>query len=36
MAKARKAYEDFFLLWKEADVELPVLVEAKREYEKLK
>ena len=35
-AKARKAYEDFFLVWKEADVDLPVLIEARREYEKLK
>ncbi len=33
IAKGRKAYEDFFLLWKEADVELPVLIEARREYE---
>jgi tetratricopeptide (TPR) repeat protein len=31
--KARKAYEDFFLLWKQADVELPVLIEARKEYE---
>ncbi len=36
VAKGRKAYENFFLLWKEADVELPVLIEAKREYERLK
>ncbi len=36
VAKGRKAYEDFFLLWKEADVDLPVLIEAKREYERLK
>jgi hypothetical protein len=34
--KARKTYEEFFLLWKDADVDLPVLIEAKREYEKLK
>ncbi len=34
--KARKAYEDFFSLWKDADAELPVLIEAKKEYEKLK
>lgn len=26
-------YEDFFLLWKQADVELPVLIEARKEYE---
>jgi serine/threonine protein kinase/tetratricopeptide (TPR) repeat protein len=35
-AKARKAYEDFFALWKDADGDIPVLLEAKREYEKLK
>lgn len=34
--KSRKAYEDFFLLWKDADAELPVLIEAKKEYERLK
>jgi eukaryotic-like serine/threonine-protein kinase len=36
LTRARKAYEDFFLLWKEADSDLPILTEAKREYEKLK
>ena len=35
-AKARKAYEDFFALWKDADGDIPVLLEAKKEYEKLK
>jgi serine/threonine protein kinase/tetratricopeptide (TPR) repeat protein len=35
-ARARKAYEDFFALWKDADAELPMLIEAKRDYEKLK
>src|SRR5258705_14012581 len=35
-AKARRAYQDFFALWKDADPENPVLIEAKREYEKLK
>ena len=34
--KARKAYEDFFALWKDADADLPVLIEAKKEYEKLR
>jgi eukaryotic-like serine/threonine-protein kinase len=34
--KARKAYEDFFALWKDADTDIPVLIEAKKEYEKLK
>ncbi len=36
VTKSRKAYEDFFLLWKDADAELPVLIEAKKEYERLK
>ncbi len=35
-AKARKAYQDFFALWKDADPDLSVLIEAKKEYEKLK
>jgi len=34
-AKARKAYQDFFALWKDADPDLPTLQEARREYEKL-
>ncbi len=34
--KAHKAYDDFFALWKDADADLPVLIEAKKEYEKLK
>jgi serine/threonine protein kinase/Tfp pilus assembly protein PilF len=36
MAKARKAYEDFFALWKDADTDLTILNEAKKEYENLK
>jgi len=35
-AKARKAYQDFFALWKYADNDIPLLIEAKKEYEKLK
>ena len=35
-AKARKAYQDFFALWKDADPDNPILIEAKKEYEKLK
>jgi len=35
VAKGRTAYENFFQLWKDADVELPILIEAKREYERL-
>jgi serine/threonine protein kinase/Flp pilus assembly protein TadD len=33
---ARKAYQDFFTLWKDADATLPALVAARAEYEKLK
>jgi eukaryotic-like serine/threonine-protein kinase len=35
-AKAQKSYQEFFALWKEADADLPVLIEAKKEYEKVK
>jgi len=35
MAKARKAYQDFFALWKSADADIPALKEAKTEYAKL-
>ncbi len=35
-AKARLAYQDFFALWKDADADVPVLVQAKAEYAKLK
>jgi eukaryotic-like serine/threonine-protein kinase len=34
--KARHAYEDFFAIWKTADADLPILQEARHEYEKLK
>ena len=34
--KARKAYQDFFTLWKDADQDLPILIQAKKEYEQLK
>ncbi len=34
LAKSRAAYEDFFKMWKSADADLPILIEAKREYEK--
>jgi eukaryotic-like serine/threonine-protein kinase len=33
-ARARQAYEDFFELWKDADPDIPILIEAKKEYEK--
>ena len=31
-ANAKKAYEAFFTTWKDADADLPMLVEAKKEY----
>jgi len=34
--KARAAYEDFFALWRDADLDVPVLIAAKAEYAKLK
>jgi serine/threonine protein kinase/tetratricopeptide (TPR) repeat protein len=36
LAQARKSYQDFFTLWKDADQDLSVLTEAKREFERLK
>jgi tetratricopeptide (TPR) repeat protein len=35
-AKARTAYQDFFSVWKDSDPDVPILKEAKAEYEKLK
>jgi predicted Zn-dependent protease len=35
-SNARKEYQDFLALWKDADADLPVLGEAKKEYEGLK
>ena len=35
-AKAKAAYQEFFAIWKDADADLPVLIEAKAEYSKLK
>ena len=34
--QSRKSYQDFFALWKDADADLPVLIKAKKEYEKVK
>ena len=34
--KARKSYQDFFALWKDADQDIPILIKAKKEYEQLK
>ncbi len=36
VTKSRQQYEAFFALWAGADADLPVLSEARREYEKLK
>jgi serine/threonine protein kinase/tetratricopeptide (TPR) repeat protein len=33
--RARKAYQDLFALWKDADKDIPVLIEAKKEYDQL-
>ena len=34
-AKARIAYQDFFTVWKDADLDIPILKEARAEYAKL-
>ena len=34
-AQARAAYQDFFMLWKDADPDIPILKQAKAEYAKL-
>jgi hypothetical protein len=34
-AKAKTAYQDFFVLWKDADSDIPILKQAKAEYAKL-
>ena len=34
-AKSRTAYNDFFTLWKDADPNIPVLLQAKSEFAKL-
>ena len=35
-AKAKHSYETFLQLWKDADADLPILIEAKKEYEKVR
>jgi eukaryotic-like serine/threonine-protein kinase len=35
-AKARAAYQDFLALWKDADPDIPILIQAKAEYAELK
>jgi hypothetical protein len=36
LAKARTAYQEFFALWKDADRDIPILKQAKREYADLR
>ncbi|MEK6302165.1 MAG: protein kinase [Acidobacteriota bacterium] len=36
VAGSRKAYQDFLALWKDADADLPILIEVKKEYARLK
>jgi hypothetical protein len=33
--KARAAYQDFLTIWKDADPDLPILIQAKAEYPRL-
>jgi eukaryotic-like serine/threonine-protein kinase len=33
--KSRRAYQDFLALWKDADPDVPILIEAKAEYARL-
>ena len=35
-AKAKAAYEEFLVPWKDADLDIPILIAAKAEYAKLK
>jgi serine/threonine protein kinase/predicted Zn-dependent protease len=35
VAGSRQAYEDFFAFWKDADPDIPILQDAKREYQRL-
>ena len=35
LAQARTAYQVFFAIWKDADPDLPILKQAKAEYERL-
>jgi hypothetical protein len=34
-ADARKAYEEAFEIWKDADADLPILLQARKEYDRL-
>jgi len=33
--KAKAAYEDFLTLWKDADPDIPILMQARAEYARL-
>jgi eukaryotic-like serine/threonine-protein kinase len=35
-ARSRRAYQDFFALWRDADSDIPILQEARQEYERLR
>ena len=35
-AAARKSYQDFLILWKDADPDIPIYKQAKAEYAKLR
>jgi len=35
-AKAKSAYQDVLALWKDADPDIPILIQAKAEYAKLR
>ena len=35
VARASRAYQDFFALWQQADADLPILAEARHEYARL-
>ena len=35
-ARAKKTYEQFFALWKDADPDIPLLLDAHKEYAALK
>ncbi len=35
LSKARTSYENFFAIWKDADPDIPILIQAKKEYAKL-
>ena len=36
VSRAKTAYQDFFALWKNADPDIPILIQARAEYAKLK